>query len=168
VLILAGQDENLYGFHPEGNLAFRTEMPGQMLGSPVIDRNGHVYVGISVSQRGQQPRGALVCVDGNSHKIRWEYKAADAVESTPVIGDDDVIYFGDNAGVIHAVDFRGAAAWTAEVECAVRSAGTIVGPQRVAFGLDNQTLVVLRCSSRGLAAAGWPKLGRTLGQNGLA
>ncbi len=98
--------------------------------------------------------------------IRWEYRAAGAVESTPVIGDDDVIYFGDNAGVIHAVDFLGNGLWTAEVGLPVRGAGTILASGRVAFGLDDETLVVLKCSSTGLAPAGWPKLGRTLGQSG--
>ena len=68
----------------------KRQMPGQMLGSPVLDREGHVYVGVGQLQRGQQPRGMLVCVDGNSHKIRWQYPAAGPVESTPVIGDDDI------------------------------------------------------------------------------
>jgi outer membrane protein assembly factor BamB len=142
-------------------------MPGQMLGSPVIDRTGHIYVGVSLSRRGEEPKGLLVCVDGNAHRIRWTYKAAGPVESTPVVGDDDVIYFGDNAGVIHAVDARGQLVWTGRVEAAVRSAGTIIAPERLAFGLDDETLVVLRCGAKGLALGGWPKICRSLGQCGL-
>lgn len=165
-LIVAAADDCLYAFRPTGETAWSAEMPGQMLGSPVLDGHGHIYIGLSQSQRGQAPSGSLVCLDGNSHKIRWEYRAAGPVESTPVIGNDDIIYFGDNEGVIHAVDNRGAAQWTAKVESAVRSAGTILAPQRLAFGLDNQTLVVLKCSSDSLAADGWPKFGRTLAQNG--
>ena len=42
------------------------------------------------------------------------------------------------------------------------------GPGRLAFGLDNETLVVLNCSSGGLAPEGWPKIGRTAGQGNLA
>ena len=142
-------------------------MQGQILGSPVADRNGHIYLGLSQAPRGVEPRGALVCIDGNSHKVRWEYRTAAPVESTPVIGDDDLIYFGDNAGVIHAVDFSGKGQWTADVGSPVRSAGTFLAPHRLAFGLDNDSLVVLECSSGGLAAEGWPKFGRTLGQNGV-
>ena len=85
-----------------------------------------------------------------------------------MIGDDDVIYFGDNSGTIHAVDSHGTAVWTAQVEAAVRSAGTILAPKRLAFGLDDDTLVVLECSSAGLAAEGWPKIARSLGQSGMA
>lgn len=82
---------------------------------PVIDRHGQIYAGVGLFPRGRKSRGSLVCVDGNSHKIRWERTAAGAVESTPAIGDDDAIYFGDNAGVIHAVDFLGNVLWTAAV-----------------------------------------------------
>jgi outer membrane protein assembly factor BamB len=166
ILVVPGHNETLLGFNAGGSSIWKTQMPGQMLGSPVLDRYGHIYVGASHFPRGKRPRGLLVCVDGNSHKVRWEYHAAGAVESTPVIGDDDVIYFGDNTGTIHAVDLLGNGLWTAEVGEAVRSAGTIPAPQRVAFGLDDETLVVLRCSSQGLAQDGWPKIGRTLGQSG--
>lgn len=168
MLIVAGQDEHLYGFAPDGSLNWRTQMPGQVLGAPVFDRYGHVYVGVSQAPRGLEPRGFLVCLDGNSHKVRWEYRAAGPVESTPVIGDDDLIYFGDNSGVVHAVDFHGRGQWTVNVGSPVRSPGAILAPERLAFGLDNETLLVLECSSKGLAAEGWSKIGRTRGQCGLA
>jgi len=167
VLIVAGREEHLYGFAAAGKLLWKTHVPGQMLGSPVLDRQGHIYVGVSQAQRGQEPCGLLACVDGNSHKIRWQYQATGPVESTPVIGDDDVIYFGDNEGVIHAIDLFGKPLWTADVGPPVRSAGTIIAPQRVAFGLDNEMLIVLKCSSQGLAEGGWPKIGGTLAQCGL-
>jgi hypothetical protein len=35
----------------------------------------------------------------------------------------------------------------------------------VLFGLDDGTLVALKCSSRELAAGGWPKLLATLSQS---
>ncbi|MBN2477025.1 MAG: PQQ-like beta-propeller repeat protein [Pirellulales bacterium] len=167
LLVVAACDERLYGFAPNGKLVWKTEVPGQMLGSPVIDQPGQIYVGVSQSKRGQQPRGLLLCLDGNSHKIRWQYEAAGPVESTPVIGNDNTVYFGDNAGMVHAVDRGGQAQWTAKVEAPVRSAGTILAPRRVAFGLDNETLVVLKCASDALAAGGWPKIGGSLGQCGL-
>ncbi len=161
-IVVAGRDDNLYGFAPNGKTAWKTAMPGQMLGSPVLDPRGHVYVGIAEARRGQPSRGKLLSVDGNSHKIRWQYDAHDAVESTPVIGDDETIYFGDNAGVIHAVDTHGAGKWKAKVHAPVSSAGMLVGPGQVAFGLEDETLVVLQCTSQDLPDTGWPKLaGRT-------
>ena len=167
VLVVAARDQMLYGFAPSGAAVWATRMPGMLLGSPVIDPHGHVYIGVSQAQRGQEPRGLLVSVDGNSHKIRWQYHAAGPVECTPVVGDDDTVYFGDDSGTIHAVDTRGTAKWTAKVEAAIRSAGAIIAPQRLAFGLDDDTLVVLRCSSQSLAPGGWPKIACTLAQTGM-
>lgn len=168
MLVVAGRDEHLYGFSSRGERKWKAKLAGQILGSPVLDALGHVYVGVSQSIRGRQPHGALVCVDGNSHKVRWEYQAAGPVESTPVIGDDGLVYFGDNAGTIHAVDSRGTAQWTAHVEAPVRSSATIIGPHRLAFGLDDETLVVLECTAAGLANSGWPKWGRNLAQDAMA
>lgn len=168
VLVVASRNEKVWGFTSSGTVAWCTPVSGQILGSPVIDRHGHVYVGVSRSERGQTPSGSLVSIDGNSHKIRWEYTAAGPVESTPAIGDDDTLYFGDNAGRIHALDGRGKALWTAQVESPVRSAGTILAPERLAFGLDDDTLVVVRCSSTGLSPGAWPKIAGTLGQSGLS
>lgn len=167
IVVVAARDENLYGFAPNGAKAWNVKLPGQLLGSPVIGPDGHVLIGVTQAPRGKSPQGTLVCVDGNSHKVRWKYAAQDAIESTPVIGDDGVIYFGDNSGTIHAVDLSGQGQWKAKVETAIRSAATILAPERLAVSLDNDTLVVLKCSSKGLATTGWPKLGRNLGQSGL-
>ena len=113
-----------------------------------------MYVGVSQSPRGGEPRGVLVCVDGNSHKVRWEYRAAGPVESTPVIGDDDT----DLLRRQHGHDPRGqlsTAAASGRPRSARRSARPARSsrPQRVAFGLDNETLMVLECS----APAAWPR-----------
>ncbi len=166
-IVVAARDEILYGFDLSGRRIWETKVPGLMMGSPVADRNGHLYVGISQTRRGREGRGMLVCVDGNSHRVRWQYDATDMVESTPVLGSDGIIYFGDNAGVIHALDAGGSAQWTAEIGPAIRSVGTLIAPQRLAFGADDETLVVLKCSSESLDAEGWPKAGRTLGQSGV-
>jgi outer membrane protein assembly factor BamB len=110
----------------------------------------------------------LVSIDGNSYRIRWQYEAAGPVESTPVIGSDGLVYFGDNAGVIHAVDLAGNPKWTAPVEIAVRSAGALIAPGRLVFGLDDEILIALNCSSPAMDDEGWPKHLRTLTQSTLA
>jgi outer membrane protein assembly factor BamB len=167
-IVVAARDQAVYSFTPAGETVWSVNVPGQLLGSPVIDRAGNVYVGVSLADRGQAGRGALVSIDGNSRKLRWQYPVSAAVESTPVIGDDEIIYFGDNGGTIHAVDNRGNAQWTAQVESPVRAAGIIYAPGRLAFGLDDDTLVVLECSSKSLATEGWPKIARTFAQSGMA
>jgi outer membrane protein assembly factor BamB len=167
-LIVAGRDEFLYAFDFDGKILWKLHLRGQMLGSPVVTRDGDVLVGISLIRRGQAGQGKLVCVDGRAQRVRWEAPADGAVESTPVIGDDGVAYFGDNSGAVHAIDSTGRSAWKSNVGSAVRSAGTIASPGRLVFGTDSGTLVGLNCESKALAAAGWPKYMGTLGQSGTA
>jgi outer membrane protein assembly factor BamB len=156
-IVIGGRDENLYGFHRDGQLAWKLHIPGQMLASPVIGANGDIFIGVSLIRVNQPDRGKLVCVDGDTHRVRWEYDAQGAVESTPVIGDDDVVYFGDNSGHIHAVRPDGHCAWLQNVRKPVRSAGMIVGANRLVFGLDNGTLAGILCSSGGVSRKGWSK-----------
>ncbi len=157
IIVVAGRDENLYGFHRDGKLAWKIHIPGQMLSSPLVGGNGDIFIGNSILQVNQKDRGRMVCVDGASHRIRWEYDAKGAVESIPVIGDDDVLYFGDNAGYVHALRPDGHCLWSTYVRNAVRSAGMIVGPNRLVFGADNGTMIGFLCSSEGVSRKGWAK-----------
>lgn len=157
MIVVAGRDENLYGFHRDGKLAWKIFIPGQMLSSPLIGGNGDIFIGNSILRVNQKDRGTMICIDGSSHRVRWEYEAKGAVESIPVIGDDDVLYFGDNAGYIHALRPDGHCLWATNVRSAVRSAGMIVGPNRLVFGTDNGTMIGILCSSGGVSRKGWAK-----------
>ncbi|MDO4629973.1 MAG: PQQ-binding-like beta-propeller repeat protein, partial [Planctomycetia bacterium] len=157
-IIVATRAERLLGFNSVGEVLWTTYMPGQLLGSPVIDANGNIYVGASMSTR-QGNVGYLVCVDGTSHKIRWQFETDDMIESTPCIGDDGTIYFGNNAGWLYALNSFGDKKWAAKFEAGIRSAGTIVAPQLLTFALDDDVLVGVRCESQELCEKGWAKLG---------
>jgi len=156
-IVVAGRDEFLYGFDLYGETAWRLHIRGQMLASPVVGSNGDIYVGVSLLPRNEKPSGKLVCVDGKSHKVKWEFRASGPIESTPVLGDDETVYVGDNTGHVHALNLKGGAKWSTQVGSAVRSAGAIIGENRLVFGLDNGTLVCLNCSSKKTAEEGWPK-----------
>jgi outer membrane protein assembly factor BamB len=167
-LLVASQDDRLHGFALDGRQLWSVPMPGQVLSSPVVGEDGTIFLGISQNLRHQDPRGVLVAVDRDTHQITWQCEADGPIECTPAIGDDGILYFGDNCGTIHAVDRRGKHVWKENFSVPVRSAGTILANGLVAFGLDDGSLVVLKCSSQALCAKGWPKLQCTLGQSGLA
>ena len=116
-----------------------------------------LYVGACQTTR-QGSSGWLVCVDGESHKIRWQYQVNELIESTPVVGNDGMIYFGDNAGWVYALTPHGDKQWSAKFEAAIRSAGTILAPNMLAFALDDDVLVAMRCESKDIGGQ-WPKFG---------
>ena len=113
-------------------------------------------MGVSLLTAGSPSQGKLVCIGGKSQRVLWEYRAEAAIESTPVLGDDGLLYFGDNHGRLHAIDAEGKCVWKADVGSPIRSAGNIA-PGRVLFGTDRGSLAAIACSSQSVARRGWPK-----------
>ncbi len=167
-LLVVSQDGMLHAFDWNGDSKWTFPIPGQVHGSPVVDHDGTILLGISRTPRHRSMTGSILAIDGATHRQRWEYKVDAPVESTPVIGDDSVIYFGDNAGTLYAIDGPNQLLWKSSFDAQVRSGGTFMAPKIVCFGLDDGSLVALQASSQGLLPNGWPKMGRTLDQSGTA
>jgi len=157
-IVVASNDDSVYCFNQHGDEQWKTEMNGKMLGSPVIDSAGSIYIGLGMDQRGGDGAGALACLDSKNGRLLWKAETDGRVESTPVIGSDGLIYFGDNTAKIHAVDSAGKRKWSEQVAARVRSGGAICAPNLLIFGLDNGDLVGLKCASPKLSPQGWPKL----------
>lgn len=160
-LIVTSRDDQLYNFNLDGTERWKVKLPGQALGSPVVDAENRIYVGLN-----QVERGSLVCIDSRTQRVTWSYATPSPVESTPTIGGDGTLYFGDNRGNIHAVSAEGKALWTEALGVPVRSPAVLIRDGRVVFGLDNGLLVALECDSP-RPTAGWPKFLGTLPQSGL-
>ncbi|MCA9069238.1 MAG: PQQ-binding-like beta-propeller repeat protein [Planctomycetaceae bacterium] len=160
-LIVTSRDDHLYNFALDGTERWKVKLPGQALGSPVVDADNRIYVGLT-----QKNRGSLVCIDSRTQRVAWSYATESPIESTPAIGGDGTLYFGDNRGTIHAVNAEGKALWTETVGVPLRSPTVIVREGRVVFGLDNGLLIALECDSP-QPTAGWPKFLGTLQQSGL-
>jgi len=165
-LIVASRDDHLHGFQLDGKKLWSVGVEGQMLGSPVVDSDGSVYVGLSIIEGRDKPRGGLARIDGVSHQVRWRYETDSPVESTPVIGDDGNIYFGDNDGWVYAVNSDGKQLWTHQVPAGVRSPGALIGKGRVVFGLENGQYVALNCESNSLRTGAWAKYLGNAAQSG--
>lgn len=157
LVVVPSFDEHLYAFRPDGTIAWSARLPGPARGSCVVGRDGRIYLGCGRSRGRGTEAGALLVVDSETAAVVALAATDEPVESTPVLGDDDVIYFGDNAGFVHAVDVSGRALWRADVGSPARAAGVIAAPGVVVFGLDDGTLAAVRCSSQGPARGGWPQ-----------
>jgi outer membrane protein assembly factor BamB len=157
-LLVVSQDDHLYCFGRDGSQLWSLPLPGQVLGSPLVDRDDAIVLAVSQTPRNQPARGVLLSVDGTTRRVRWQFATDEPIEGTPVIGDDGVIYCGDNAGLVYAVDRQGQLVWKAAVGAPIRSAGAILGPGVVGIGAEDGSFVALKCSSQALASEGWPKL----------
>jgi outer membrane protein assembly factor BamB len=154
--VAASGDDHLYGFAADGSQIWKTELPGQVLGSPVVDANDRVLVGLCRGDA-SRPTGSLACFDIRSRQWSWDVSAEGPVECTPVLGSDGVAYFGDNEGCIHAVSTEGTRLWQVWVgDHPVRTGGTIASPGHIVFGDDDGRLFAVQCGSPELGT-GWPK-----------
>jgi outer membrane protein assembly factor BamB len=157
LLIVVSRDDHVSAFEEDGRLVWRTPLPGRALGSPVAGA-AEVVIGLAVHPAESAPsRGLVVALNALTGEQTWSCEFDDPIESTPVIGETGEIYLGDNGGAIHALSAAGQRLWSESVGAGVRSAGTLLPSGQVLFGLDDGSLVALRCNSRQLAA-GWPKL----------
>jgi outer membrane protein assembly factor BamB len=156
-LVAVSFDQHVHAFHPDGTRAWCVALPGLVRGSPVIAPAGQIIVGVCLPDRGGGEKGALVSVDPGTGSVRVLSGVEAAVESTPVVGDDGVVYFGDNTGTVRAVDLLGNPRWSETLGSPVRSPGTLVAPGVIVFGRDDGILSALGCSSQALARGGWPK-----------
>jgi outer membrane protein assembly factor BamB len=98
-------DGHLYAFNPNGTMKWGTGI-GTIDSTPAIDENGIIYVGtIWWMDR-------LYAIYSNNGTIKWSYyDAGDDIDSSPTIGNDGTIYFGDWGGWIHALYPNGTLKW---------------------------------------------------------
>lgn len=122
----------LYCVSQKGNLIWQYKTGDEISGSPVIDKEGNVYIAsdavYSFNQKG---------------KLKWLYQPSDEDEiyffASPVIGDDGNIYIGHTEGSLVALTNKGRIKWIAPTpeEDPIRSAIVIDIDNNLFFGDEN-------------------------------
>jgi outer membrane protein assembly factor BamB len=84
--------------------------------TPIV-KDGQVYVGTGARSGGpKRSHGKLIALTADDGTKQWEYNPEYAVSSTPTVRNDTV-YFGSNAGVLHALHpDDGSVRWAFELE----------------------------------------------------
>lgn len=98
------------------SIIWQIQTDSAIIGSPVIDANGILYVG-SVDSK-------LYAVDIQTGNVKWTFSTSSAIQSisgiqatpgairsTPVISNAGIIYFGDDAGNVFALDSNKTVQW---------------------------------------------------------
>jgi outer membrane protein assembly factor BamB len=119
-IIYIGGWNDFYSINPNGNLKWTYEFKyGHVESAAAIDENGDIYFGTASSSFDDYfyalyPNGSL----------KWKY-LVDDVFSSPVIGNDGTIYFGDTDYNIKALYPNGTLRWKYEAGDIVRSSPAI-------------------------------------------
>lgn len=97
-IYLGTTDQKLYAFSPEGSHKWTFDTKGSIDSSPLVGNNEDIFVTAS--------GGRLYGLGSQGEKLwGWatNYSTGAEVRSTPTLGSDGTIYFGDSNGQLHAV-----------------------------------------------------------------
>jgi outer membrane protein assembly factor BamB len=100
----------VFAFDKEGTLRWERDTKGPIRSAPVVGNNEDVFV--------TSEDGRLWGFTADGRDL-WAvpYNSAAPLRSSPTLGVDGVLYFGDTFGYLHAVNsFNGLSAWSAPVK----------------------------------------------------
>lgn len=126
----------------------KPEGPSEFIATPVVYK-GKIFVPIGQDPEHGEGVGSMICIDptkrGDISKTGkvWTYNAINRSISTVSVVDD-IVYVGDFAGVVHALDAKtGKAFWTHDTQGHIW-ASTLVTDGKVIIGNEDGILTILK------------------------
>ena len=169
-IYVATQPCVVYAVSPNGTLlwTFDTSTIGYactMRSSPAVARDGSIYLGTNSGS----PSSVFVALNPNG-TLKWTFEPADLppdvpsshfdIYSSPTIGSDGTIYFGQEFGRVYALEpSSGAILWMVETQSGITwSSPALTGLGTLLITDLSGRLYAMETDSRGLEAqAPWPK-----------
>jgi outer membrane protein assembly factor BamB len=120
-----GQSQYSTENNPPGVIKWEYETGGWIQDSPVIARDGTIYVGSSdFKLYAINPDGTL----------KWKYGTGDSTYSAPAIADDGTIYFTSHDCYLHAVNPNGTMKWRFYAKGSLTSSPAVANDGTIYFG----------------------------------
>jgi outer membrane protein assembly factor BamB len=118
----------------DGALRWSLELGADVDGSPVLGRDGTIYVGVD--------QGGLhaIAPDGT---LRWRSSIRAPVRARPAVGSDGVVIVGSYDGTLYAVEPDGGVRWRLPTEAAIHAPATIDPAGRIFVGGRDERLHAL-------------------------
>jgi outer membrane protein assembly factor BamB len=129
----------LYAVYPNGTEKWRINIPdGIMVSTPAIDENGVLYVGSIWAM----PNFFYAIYKSNG-TIKWKYRVGANTWSSPAIGEDGTIYFGNNNDNIYALNPNGTLKWSYKTGNDIQSSPAIGNDGTIYIGSIDSYLYAL-------------------------
>jgi outer membrane protein assembly factor BamB len=125
---------HFFAAYPNGTVKWCYDIPGSIESCPAIDGDGMIYVGTDMQPYMQSfyPNGTL----------EWMYHTGE-IYSSPAIGADSTIYFGDCSGRINALYPNGTTRWYFQTDHVVLSSPAIGSDGTIYCGSHDTYLYAL-------------------------
>ncbi|MCB1185897.1 PQQ-binding-like beta-propeller repeat protein [bacterium] len=122
------------------NVHWKTVLPKSLLHSaPVQNADGTIFLG---SYEPVEQKGSLFALDTDG-SLLWEHEVLDQISSTPAIGPQGHVVFGDIADYVYAVNRAGIRAWHTKLPREVYSSPAILDDGSIIVGTQGSQLYKL-------------------------
>lgn len=151
-IYVGSSNSKLYAFDRSGKLRWSRDTKGPIRSSPVVGNNEDVFVA--------SEDGRLWGFTADGRDL-WAtpYNSAAPLRTTPTMGVDGILYFGDSFGYLHAVNsFNGLSAWSSPVKVVD---GSIIQPPVIS---RDHTIIVADSQGR---LSGYDRNGDRLWQTNI-
>ena len=155
--VIFGEDGTIYyaarevgALNPEDGTEKWEVDVGTSFAVPSTGPGGELYVPL----RGAT--GGVVALNPDDGSEIWKFETGTHVETTPAVGLDGTIYFGDSSNGLFAISSGGTLLWRFEAGGAIVSSPTIAENGTLYFGSHDRMFYALNTSSLGHAASSWP------------
>jgi outer membrane protein assembly factor BamB len=129
-----------FAIYPNGTLKWIYDIKAGIDSIPVIDRDGTIYIGTINTY----PNNYLYAIFLNG-TLKWRYSTGSSgdIHSSPTIGNDGIIYFGDENAYINALYANGTLRWKYHTSGAVLSSPAIGNDGTIYCGSHDRNLYAL-------------------------
>ena len=120
----------------DGSVAWSIQLGTQISSSPVLAKDGTVYIGSSATIDGAGKLHA-VSTDGT---LLWAFATEGQVTASAAVNQAGTIYIGSSDGYLYALSPEGQELWRYTVGAAIRSSATIAPDGTIYVGSENNHL----------------------------
>ena len=120
---------------------WRFDLAGEFANSPIIDRNGTIY--ISITYPDYRSDVNLWAINPNGTE-KWRFNITGRIEhQSPAISEDGTIYVGDSEGYLYAINSNnGTLKWKTKLKKHIISSPAIADDGTIYLGADNKMCAV--------------------------
>jgi outer membrane protein assembly factor BamB len=158
-LYLGTLDGRVLALDPFADMVWVVDVGSPVRGPAVVSPDGRVYVG--------SEDGRVHAIDRTGRRS-WSFLTGGALSGSAAVAHDGTVYLGSHDGRLYALHPDGTEKWSVETGGAVGSPNVLPDGTVVFASADGRLRGLIDIGNGGLAAGGWPKWARDLGNGGRA
>lgn len=151
IIYISDDNGDIYALNQNGKLLWKLHKNGTFSSSPAVAKDGTIYTGIGNYFYAINPNGT----------VKWKYSLLfpdmNSISiSSPCIGSNGIIYFGDSYANIRAINSNGSVKWISKEGFIIESSPAIFH-NTLYIGSYSGYLYAINISAQSLMKSCWPK-----------